>query len=111
MLVTIDKILCLCQSISDSFRPNERPKLGSQAMLATNDFSEAIDSVRPSLFKKLVTTGVPLLALFNKLNRFFPTGVLAWFSKIQQVAPFKSAVVFRKDPFLAPVLFSLFTSC
>ena len=49
---TLDQILFLFQSILDEFN---KPRLGSQTILATIDFSKAFDSVwHPALFRKLI---------------------------------------------------------
>ena len=54
---TLDQILYLSQSTSDGFN---KPKPGSQTILATIDFSKAFDSVRhPALFHKLISAGLP----------------------------------------------------
>ena len=54
---TLDQILYLSQSISDGFN---KPRLGSQTILSTIDFSKACDSVwHPALFHKLISAGLP----------------------------------------------------
>ena len=49
-----------------------------------------------------------LLALLAGLNLSYLIGALAWFFKISKDFSFESIEVFRKDPFLALLLFSLF---
>ena len=72
------------------------------------------------IFRKLSTlSGIPpfstnsfwlacLLASLVGPNLSFLIGALVRFIKITKVAPFASVEVFRNDPFLGPVLFSLF---
>ena len=102
---TLDQILYLSQSISDGFN---KPRPGSRTILSTIDFSKAFDFVwHPALFHKLISAGLPL-ALLVGLNLSFLIGALLWSFKITKTVPFESVEVFRKDPFLSPVLFSLF---
>ena len=54
---TLDQILYLSQSISDGLN---KPRLGSQTILSTIDFSKALDSVwHPALLHKLISAGLP----------------------------------------------------
>ena len=94
---TLDQILFVSQSISDGFN---KPRPGSWTILSTIDFSKTFDSVwHPVLFHKLILAG---------LNLSFLIGALVWYFKITKAVPFESVEVFRKDPFLGPVLFFLF---
>ena len=89
---TLDQILYLSQSISDG---SNKPRPGSQTILATIDFSKLLIIWHPALFHKLISADLPLC--FARWTRCF----LAWFIKITKVVPFKSIEVFRKDPFLS----------
>ena len=54
---TLYQILCLSWSISDGFN---KSKPGSRIILATNDFSEAFNSVsHPVLFRKIIFANLP----------------------------------------------------
>ena len=102
---TLDQIMFLSQSISDGFN---KPRPGSWTIVATIDFSKAIDSVwHPTLFHKPFRL-VFFFALFVGLNLSFLIGTLGWFIKITKFAPFKSIEMFCKNPFFSLYFLSLY---
>ena len=102
---TLDQILFLAQSILNRFN---KPRPGSRTILSTIDFSKAFDSAcHPAFFHKLISAGFP--PCFACWTRSFLSDRRACVVyQITKVVPFESVEVFRKDPVLGPVLFSLF---
>ena len=100
---TLDQILFLSQSISDGLN---KPKPGSRAILAPNDFSKAFDSVwHHALFHKHISAD--LRSWFARWTQsFLPDGCACVGFQLAKVIPFESVEVFRQDPFLA-LFFSL----
>ena len=102
---TLDLILYLSQSISDEFN---KPKHRFLTILATIDFSEALESVwRPAYFHKYISAGLP--PCFARRTQSFHFDRRACMLFQNNKITFSSVEVFRKDPFLA-VYFSLSSS-
>ena len=103
---SLDQILYLSQSISDEFN---KPRPGSQKILSTIDFSKAFDSVWHSvLLHKLISTGLPP-CFACRTQCFLSDRRTCVVYQNHKSRSFKSADMFRKNPFLA-LYFFLFLS-